>query len=87
MESVAPSQASQLRTVPPAPRVVRRPSDAGDAAPAGDRTPAARTTRSDPVRHGATAPVGDAELGRLADRVVEAIDRRLVAQRERMGRR
>ena len=72
---------------PPVPRVVRRPAD-GAASPSADGAAPARATRTGLVRQGASAaPVGDAELGRLADRVVEAIDRRLVAQRERMGRR
>lgn len=45
-----------------------------------------QTTRSAQTRHIAPAIVADGEIERLAERVIGSIDRRIAAQRERLGR-
>jgi len=85
------------RTVPPLTLVRRnepaaRSSESAAAAAHVDRGAAdadrrnAQTTRASQSRHAETAIVADGEIERLAERVIGSIDRRIAAQRERLGR-
>jgi hypothetical protein len=73
----------------PVPRTVRQPiaaAPAGDHPPATDEPAAARRpARALTGQPNAYVP-GPIDVNRLTDEVVRAIDRRIVAQRERLGR-
>jgi hypothetical protein len=85
----------ERRPAPPVEIIVRRPIAAPPREPRQSRPPDAEATDrwgelSAPMRtRRADAPIAltPSELGRLTDQVVEAIDRRFVAYRERRGGR
>ena len=79
---------ASIPRVRPVPRVVRRPQTSALQQPTSAASPApARATTNNPMV--STWPVPTAKLvdvNRLTDEVVRAIDRRIVAERERLGK-
>jgi hypothetical protein len=78
------------RAVPPVPRVLQRAAPATVVAPepepalAGWGVPIGRAPRSTPRASG--TDFSAAEVNRLADRVMQSLDQRILAHRERRGR-
>lgn len=87
----APSQSSPAARLPPAPRIVRHRgltniSTDISATPPRDRSspPANWESQIGPNRSVTKTP--EVNINQITDQVVQAIDRRLIAYRERMGR-
>ncbi len=79
------------RSYPPLPRVLRRPvhTDAVESTTtAGSTTKGSPLQRKEPSTsdHIRSAPLKPIDVNHLANEVIRTIDRRIVAQRERMGR-
>jgi hypothetical protein len=75
--------------VHPVSRIFRRPAvvTIADGQPTtAERTGAIRDSRSAVARAASHADFQPIDVNRLTDQVIQAIDRRIVAQRERMGR-
>jgi hypothetical protein len=87
----ARAAASELPTLERTYRKSSGPASAGPSSevrPPDDSYPAAPTLRSQvsPGSAGQHPALSDHEIGRLTDQVVQAIDERIIAQRERFGR-
>jgi hypothetical protein len=95
-ESLVPSRGRFAPTAPPVPRVVHRPGAAQPAEHARPAVPTGSTGSGEGHgQSGAKRLVGNAEslsgprpvdVKRLTDQVIQAIDQRIIAQRERLGR-
>jgi hypothetical protein len=88
---VRPARQHVPLPLPPVPRVVQRPAPTGradasppTADPAGRRPAGTRAPLT--VADAGSEAAESLDLGRLADQVIRAIDRRIIARRERLGR-
>jgi hypothetical protein len=83
------SEGSTAGAPRPVPRVVRRSGAVGtgdDQPPAAETFAAASRTRPATAQVPGHGELPSLDLNRLTDQVVQAIDRRIIAQRERLGR-